>query len=156
MEASKLITNFSETLSGVTTVRAMAAVPRFVRENEELVEASLRTTYSGQVLMMMIMMLLMMRMMVIIDDETKATESLPFWTIFLMMVMLETFSKIPIINFFLQAASQWLELRLQLLGCAVVAGVAIIAVNKNKKIFKVVPLEMINICGVAIIGIRMG
>ena len=39
----------SETLSGVTTVRAMAAVPRFVRENEELVEASLRTTYSGQV-----------------------------------------------------------------------------------------------------------
>ena len=27
----------------------MAAVPRFVRENEELVEASLRTTYSGQV-----------------------------------------------------------------------------------------------------------
>ena len=42
--------NSSETLSGVTTVRAMAAVPRFVRENEELVEASLRTTYSGQVL----------------------------------------------------------------------------------------------------------
>ena len=44
--------NSSETLSGVTTVRAMAAVPRFVRENEELVEASLRTSYSGQVLMM--------------------------------------------------------------------------------------------------------
>ena len=47
----------SETLSGVTTVRAMAAVPRFVRENEELVEASLRTTYSGQVFEMgMVMM----------------------------------------------------------------------------------------------------
>ena len=72
----------------------MAAVPRFVRENEELVEASLRTTYSGQVLMMMmIMMLLMTMMMVIIDDETKATKSLPSWIIFLMMVMLETFSK---------------------------------------------------------------
>ena len=54
--ASKLIKNFSETLSGVTTVRAMAAVPRFVRENEELVEASLRTTYSGQVAMMMLVL----------------------------------------------------------------------------------------------------
>ena len=43
--------------------------------------------------MMMIMVLLMMRMMVIIDDETKATKSLPSWIIFLMMVMLETFSK---------------------------------------------------------------
>ena len=50
MPANSLCTNSSETLSGVTTVRAMAAVPRFVRENEELVEASLRTTYSGQVL----------------------------------------------------------------------------------------------------------
>ena len=56
LKASKLITNFSETLSGVTTVRAMAAVPRFVRENEELVEASLRTTYSGQVAMMMLVL----------------------------------------------------------------------------------------------------
>lgn len=33
--------------------------------------------------------------------------------------------------FSLQAASQWLELRLQLLGCAVVAGVAIIAVIEH-------------------------
>jgi len=74
---SPIYSHFSETLSGVTTVRAMAAVPRFVRENEELVEASLRTTYSGQ------------------------------------------------------AASQWLELRLQLLGCAVVAGTAIIAVIEH-------------------------
>jgi len=74
---SPIYSHFSETLSGVTTVRAMAAVPRFVRENEELVESSLRTTYSGQ------------------------------------------------------AASQWLELRLQLLGCAVVAGVAIIAVIEH-------------------------
>ena len=66
MEANKLITNSSETLSGVTTVRAMAAVPRFVRENEELVEASLRTTYSGQVLMMMMIMMLLMTMMMVI------------------------------------------------------------------------------------------
>ena len=66
MEANKLITNSSETLSGVTTVRAMAAVPRFVRENEELVEASLRTTYSGQVLIMMMIMMLLMTMMMVI------------------------------------------------------------------------------------------
>ena len=45
---SPIYSHFSETLSGVTTVRAMAAVPRFVRENEEKVEASLRTNYSGQ------------------------------------------------------------------------------------------------------------
>ena len=32
-------------------------------------------------------------------------------------------------SFLLQAASQWLELRLQLLGCGVVAGVAVIAVG---------------------------
>merc|ERR1719383_909100 len=51
----------------------MAVVPRFVRENEERVESSLRTVYSGQ------------------------------------------------------AASQWLELRLQLLGCCVVAGVGMIS-----------------------------
>ena len=63
MKASKLITNSSETLSGVTTVRAMAAVPRFVRENEELVEAGLRTTYSGQVLKMMIVMMMIILMM---------------------------------------------------------------------------------------------
>ena len=65
---------FSETLSGVTTIRAMQAVPRFVRENMERLESSLKTNYSGQ------------------------------------------------------AAAQWLELRLQLLGCSVVAGVALIAV----------------------------
>ena len=34
-------------------------------------------------------------------------------------------------NYSGQAASQWLELRLQLIGCAVVAGVAIIAVIQN-------------------------
>ena len=48
----------------------MQAVPRFVRENLEVLESSLKTNYSGQ------------------------------------------------------AASQWLELRLQMIGCAVVAGVA--------------------------------
>ena len=57
--------NSSETLSGVTTVRAMAAVPRFVRENEELVEASLRTTYSGQV-MKKLMVIAMIPMIMLI------------------------------------------------------------------------------------------
>ena len=74
---SPIYSHFSETLSGVTTIRAMGSVPRFVRENEEKMEASLRTNYSSQ------------------------------------------------------AASQWLELRLQLLGCAVVAGVAVIAVVEH-------------------------
>ena len=68
---------FSETLSGVTTIRAMQAVPRFVRENMERLESSLKTNYSGQ------------------------------------------------------AASQWLELRLQMIGCAVVTGVAVIAVVEH-------------------------
>lgn len=74
---SPIYSHFSETLSGVTTIRAMQAVPRFVRENEEKLESSMKTNYSGQ------------------------------------------------------AASQWLELRLQMIGCAVVAGVAIIAVIEH-------------------------
>ena len=52
-------------------------VDRFVRDNMERLESSMKTNYSGQ------------------------------------------------------AASQWLELRLQLIGCAVVAGVAIIAVIQH-------------------------
>ena len=51
----------------MTTVRAMAAVPRFVRENEELVEASLRTTYSGQVLRMMMMMAMIPMIMLMMN-----------------------------------------------------------------------------------------
>eukprot|EP00092_Neocalanus_flemingeri_P010518 GFUD01011332.1.p1 GENE.GFUD01011332.1~~GFUD01011332.1.p1 ORF type:complete len:1535 (+),score=298.00 GFUD01011332.1:327-4607(+) len=74
---SPIYSHFSETLSGVSTIRAMQAVPRFVRENEEKLESSMKTNYSGQ------------------------------------------------------AASQWLELRLQMIGCAVVAGVAIIAVIEH-------------------------
>jgi len=74
---SPIYSHFSETLSGVTTIRAMQAVPRFVRENEERLESSMKANYSGQ------------------------------------------------------AASQWLELRLQLIGCAVVAGVAVIAVIEH-------------------------
>ena len=74
---SPIYAHYSETLAGVTTIRAMQAVPRFVRENLEVLESSLKTNYSGQ------------------------------------------------------AASQWLELRLQMIGCAVVAGVAIIAVIQH-------------------------
>ena len=74
---SPIYSHYSETLSGVTTIRAMQAVPRFVRENMEVLESSMKTNYSGQ------------------------------------------------------AAAQWLELRLQLLGCGVVAGVAVIAVIQH-------------------------
>ena len=44
----------------------MAAVPRFVRENEELVEASLRTTYRRQVEKE--------EMMIIHDDRLSRSE----------------------------------------------------------------------------------
>ena len=74
---SPLYTHYSETLAGVTTIRAMQAVPRFMRENMERLECSLKTNYSGQ------------------------------------------------------AASQWLELRLQMIGCVVVTGVAVIAVIEH-------------------------
>ena len=74
---SPIYTHYSETLSGVTTIRAMQAVPRFMRENMERLESSLKTNYSGQ------------------------------------------------------AASQWLELRLQMIGCGVVTGVAVIAVVEH-------------------------
>ena len=86
----------------------MAAVPRFVRENEELVEASLRTTYSGQVLMIMILLIIKLRQPNLPNHDGDDWDLISI----------------------IQAASQWLELRLQLLGCAVVAGVAVIAVNK--------------------------
>ena len=74
---SPIYSHYSETLSGVTTIRAMQAVARFERENLDKLENSMKTNYSSQ------------------------------------------------------AASQWLELRLQLIGCAVVAGVAVIAVLQH-------------------------
>ena len=50
----------------------MAAVPRFVRENEELVEASLRTTYSGQV---------EEEMMIINHDDRLSQSELVLWDV---------------------------------------------------------------------------
>ena len=51
----------------------MAAVPRFVRENEELVEASLRTTYSGQVEKE--------EMMIINHDDRLSRSELVLWDV---------------------------------------------------------------------------
>jgi len=74
---SPMYSHFSETLVGVSTIRAMNQVHRFSRENEERLEASLKASYAGQ------------------------------------------------------AASQWLELRLQLIGVGMVAGVAGVAVLQH-------------------------
>ena len=74
---SPIYAHFTETLAGLTTIRAMQSVTRFTRENESRLEASLKATYAGQ------------------------------------------------------AASQWLELRLQLIGCAIVGGVAATAVIQH-------------------------
>jgi len=74
---SPIYSHFSESLSGVSTIRAMNAVPRFIRDNEDKLEAAIKASYAGQ------------------------------------------------------AASQWLEIRLQLIGCGVVAGVAVIAVIQH-------------------------
>lgn len=78
MSLSPIYAHFSETLSGLQTIRAMNAVRRFISENEEQVEASQKAQYAGV------------------------------------------------------AASQWLELRLQLLGCGVVTGLALIAVIEHE------------------------
>ena len=59
------------------TIRAMKATRRFIRENEEKVEASQKAQYASF------------------------------------------------------AASQWLELRLQLIGCAIVTGIAVLAVIQH-------------------------
>jgi len=74
---SPIYSHFSETLEGVSTIRAMNQSHRFIRENEEYLESSMKANYASQ------------------------------------------------------AASQWLELRLQMIGCGVVAGVAIIAVIEH-------------------------
>lgn len=74
---SPIYAHFSDTLSGLTTIRAMKATRRFVRENEDRVEASQKAQYAGV------------------------------------------------------AAAQWLELRLQLIGCGVVTGIAVIAVIEH-------------------------
>jgi len=74
---SPLYSHFSETLAGVSTIRAMNQSPRFIRENEERLESSIKATYAGQ------------------------------------------------------AAGQWLELRLQMIGCCVVGGVAIISILQH-------------------------
>ena len=74
---SPIYAHFTETLAGVTTIRAMQNVARFTRENEARLESSLKAAYAGQ------------------------------------------------------AAGQWLELRLQLIGCGVVGGVAVIAVIQH-------------------------
>jgi len=74
---SPIYSHFAETLSGVSTIRAMNQSHRFIRENKEYLESSMKASFAAQ------------------------------------------------------AASQWLELRLQMIGCGVVAGVAIIAVIEH-------------------------
>ncbi len=74
---SPIYAHFTDTLSGLSTIRAMKAASRFLRENEEKVEANQKAQYAGV------------------------------------------------------AASQWLELRLQLLGCAVITGISVIAVIEH-------------------------
>lgn len=74
---SPIYAHFSETLSGLPTIRAMKAVKRFNSENEDRLEANQKAQYAGI------------------------------------------------------AAAQWLELRLQLIGCAVVTGIALIAVVEH-------------------------
>jgi len=86
---SPIYAHFSETLAGVTTIRAMNQSPRFLRENEEALESSMKASYAGQ------------------------------------------------------SASQWLELRLQLIGCSVVTGVGIIAVMQHQ--FSVVSPGMVGL-----------
>jgi len=74
---SPIYSHFSQTLSGVATIRAMNQSTRFIRENEDNIENSMKAGFASM------------------------------------------------------AASQWLELRLQMIGCAVVAGVALIAVIQH-------------------------
>ncbi|TRY74419.1 hypothetical protein TCAL_00651 [Tigriopus californicus] len=74
---SPIYAHFSETLSGLPTIRAMKAVKRFNTENEDKLEANQKAQYAGI------------------------------------------------------AAAQWLELRLQMIGCAVVTGIALIAVVEH-------------------------
>jgi len=75
---SPLYAHFSETLSGLTSIRAFRTVPRFKQENELLLEASQKTQFASV------------------------------------------------------AISQWLALRLQFIGVALLAGVSIMAVLQHQ------------------------
>ena len=75
---SPIYSHFSDTINGLATIRAMRSAPRFIRDNEEKVEANQKASYAST------------------------------------------------------AAQMWLEFRLQAVGCAVVTGIAIIAVIEHK------------------------
>ena len=75
---SPIYSHFSDTINGLATIRAMKSAPRFIRDNEEKVEANQKASYAST------------------------------------------------------AAQMWLEFRLQAVGCAVVTGIAIIAVIEHK------------------------
>ena len=74
---SPMYSHFADTVHGMATIRAMRSVVRFVRDNEDKVEAYQKASYAGQ------------------------------------------------------AAGQWLSVRLQLIGCAIVTGIATIAVIEH-------------------------
>lgn len=74
---SPIYSQFSETLSGLVTIRATQSSARFIRENQDLVENNNKTQFASQ------------------------------------------------------AAAQWLNLRLQLIGVAMVTGVALLAVIQH-------------------------
>ena len=78
MSLSPIYSHFSDTINGLATIRAMRSAPRFIRDNEEKVEANQKASYAST------------------------------------------------------AAQMWLEFRLQAVGCAVVTGIAIIAVIEHK------------------------
>lgn len=74
---SPIYSQFSETLSGLVTIRATQSSGRFIRENHDLVENNNKTQFASQ------------------------------------------------------AAAQWLSLRLQLIGVAMITGVALLAVIQH-------------------------
>ncbi|XP_039594012.1 multidrug resistance-associated protein 7 [Polypterus senegalus] len=76
---SPIYTQFSETLTGLTTIRASRAAPRFEQENENRLEANQRCLFASN------------------------------------------------------AAMQWLDIRLQMLGVAVVTAISVIAVIQHQK-----------------------
>ena len=75
---SPIYSHFSDSIHGLATIRAMKSTARFVRDNEDKVEANQKASYAST------------------------------------------------------AAQMWLEFRLQTIGCAVVTGIAIIAVIEHK------------------------
>nr|XP_015218554.1 PREDICTED: multidrug resistance-associated protein 7 [Lepisosteus oculatus]XP_015218555.1 PREDICTED: multidrug resistance-associated protein 7 [Lepisosteus oculatus]XP_015218556.1 PREDICTED: multidrug resistance-associated protein 7 [Lepisosteus oculatus]XP_015218557.1 PREDICTED: multidrug resistance-associated protein 7 [Lepisosteus oculatus]XP_015218558.1 PREDICTED: multidrug resistance-associated protein 7 [Lepisosteus oculatus]XP_015218559.1 PREDICTED: multidrug resistance-associated pr len=76
---SPIYTHFSETLTGLSTIRASRAAPRFEKENESRLERNQRCLFASN------------------------------------------------------AAMQWLDIRLQMIGVAVVTGIAVIAVIQHQK-----------------------